>query len=114
MASSFGQEASLYRYADSEIVFTLRTGSDDPAAWGLKLLIGPQAIMPSSTIPTATLIITPTVNGTTITAPITRAQLTTILTGIQYPAALWRTDAGNEKPLATGTISITTIPTPQN
>ena len=40
MASSFGQLAALYRYADSEIVLTRRAGSDDPTGWGLAFLIG--------------------------------------------------------------------------
>lgn len=113
MDSSFGQIGTLFRYADSEIVFTLRTGTADPSTWGLALLIGPLNQKPATTIPAATLTITPTVSGSTITAAITRSQLTTILTGIQYPAALWRTDPGSEKPLATGSLSIVTVPTPQ-
>lgn len=114
MATSFGQAGSVYRYADSEIVFTILSGADDPSGWGLSVLIGPQNPSPSSTIPTATLTITPSVSGTTITAPISRSQLTTILTGIQYAVALWRTDSGSEKPLATGTLGITTVPAPRN
>lgn len=115
MASSqFGQSWSVYRYSDSEIVLTAVDVSINPLTWMLSFLIGPQNPSPSTTIPAATLTITPTVNGTTITIPITRSQLTTILTGIQYAAALWRTDSGAEKPLATGTLGITTVPTPQN
>ena|SRR6185437_781126 len=116
MATAFGQIATLYRYADSQIVLDQITSSSDPSTWALSFLIGPYPFPTNSgsTIPTATLAITPTANvDGTITVLITRDQLTTILTAVEYPVALWRTDAGSEKPLATGTLGISTVPTPQ-
>jgi len=112
---AFGQIATLYRYADSQIVLSQITTSSDPSTWGLSFLIGPNPFPdnPGSTIPMSVLAITPTVADGVITVPITRAQLTTVLTGLQYQCALWRTDAGSEKPLATGTLGISTVPTPQ-
>lgn len=114
-ASAFDQSGTLYRFADSEIVLNQITSSSDLSTWGLSFLIGPEPFPsdPGSTIPNATLAITPSVTGSTVTVPISRAQLTTILTDSQYQAALWRTDPGSEKPLATGTLFISTVPTPQ-
>lgn len=115
MSTAFGQVWEANRYSDTEIILSQLTTTSTPSGWTLVFVIGPEPFPtnPGSTIPTATLSITPTVSGDTITVPITKAQSTSVLVKDSYEAALWRTDSGSKKPLATGTLNVVTVPTPQ-
>ncbi len=100
-ASTFEQTFYAYRFADNAIILS---GSVDASGWTLEFEIA------ESPLAVPTLAITPTVVTTTITIPISYAQMTTVLTDREYQAALWRLDSGSRKPLASGTLILTIVP----
>lgn len=99
-ASTWQQTWYAYRYANNELVLI----GPDATGWTLSFEIA------TSPVAVPTLSITPTIATTTVTIPLTYAQMTTTLTENEYPATLWRTDSGSRKPLASGTLILTILP----